>query len=144
MIETKCLSRIHVFHYLSSSYTEQTGCILSVNTRTSSVGPTHVRRMFLLLMSCMLSSDTLLKRPRKFPLTDTRGTAVHTQNARSRPQCTLHPVATSNLMLIRSLWLPCVCCELWKWLRKCKTLFPSTKSVCRAWRMCPGVVFSTL
>jgi hypothetical protein len=28
---------------------------------------------------------------------------------------------------------------LLQWLRKCKGLLQSTKSVCGAWRMCPGV-----
>jgi len=60
MIESKCRSRIHIFHYLSSSYSEKIGCISGVNTRTSSVGGIHVRRLFWLPMSCMSSSKSII------------------------------------------------------------------------------------
>jgi len=45
---------------VSSSYTEQIGCISSVNTRTSSVGGNHVQRLFWLPMSCMSSRKTTI------------------------------------------------------------------------------------
>ena len=45
---------------LSSSYTEQVCCTSSVTQRKSSVGRTHVRRLFLIPMSCMSSSKTII------------------------------------------------------------------------------------
>jgi len=45
---------------VSSSYSEQIGCTSSVNTRTSSVGRTHVPGLFFLPMSCMSSSKTII------------------------------------------------------------------------------------
>jgi len=59
MNEPKCWSRIHA-KPVSSSYTEQIGCTSSVNTRTSTVGRTHVRRMFRLPMGCMSISKKLI------------------------------------------------------------------------------------
>jgi len=38
---------------VSSSYTEQMGCMQSVNTRKNSVGRNHVRILFWLTMSCI-------------------------------------------------------------------------------------------
>jgi len=46
--------------HVSSSYTEQIGCISSVHTRTSSVGRNHVQRQFWLPMSCMSSRKTTI------------------------------------------------------------------------------------
>jgi len=40
---------------VSSSYTEQIGCIQSVNTQQISVGRNHVRILFWLTMNCMSS-----------------------------------------------------------------------------------------
>jgi len=45
---------------LSSSYTELVVCTSSVNKRTSSVGRTHVRRLFWLQMSCVSNSKIII------------------------------------------------------------------------------------
>jgi len=40
---------------VSSSYTEQIGCMQTVNTRKTSGGRNHLRILFWLTMSCMSS-----------------------------------------------------------------------------------------
>jgi len=48
---------------VSSSYTEQIGCIQSVNIRKTSVGRNHVRILFSLTMNCMSSCKTIISAP---------------------------------------------------------------------------------
>ena len=48
---------------VSSSYTEQIGCMQTVNTRKNSVGRNHVRILFWLTMSCMSSCKTIISSP---------------------------------------------------------------------------------
>jgi len=48
---------------VSSSYTEQTGCMLTVNTRKNSFGRNHVRILFWLTIICMSSCKTIISSP---------------------------------------------------------------------------------
>ena len=81
----------------------------------------------------------------KFPLTDTRVAAVHAppffHETPAHPQCTqppiMHLASCSHQQQFEWDIVSWLC--LLKWLRRLKTLLRSTKSVCGAWRICPGV-----
>jgi len=48
---------------VSSTYTEQIGCMQTVSTRKTTVGRNHVRILFWLTMSCMSSCKTIISSP---------------------------------------------------------------------------------
>ena len=57
-----CISLLRA-RRVSSSYTEQIGCIQSVITGITSVGRNHVRILFRLTMICMSRCKTIISSP---------------------------------------------------------------------------------